>query len=65
MGTVAAISAISNLLSVALESIAAANAATAVLKQAQAESWPDGDPRWAAAFSTLDAAIAKAQARLT
>jgi hypothetical protein len=65
MGTVAAISAISNLLSIALEAMSAASAASDVLKRAQEEKWPDGDPRWTEAFSVLDGAIAKAQARLT
>ena len=65
MGTAAVVTAISQLLSVALEAVSAANAASLILKQAQSENWPDGDPRWAAAFSSLDAALAKANARLT
>ena len=64
MNAAEAIAAVANLLSVALEALTAANAANAVLQQAQAESWPEGDPRWAQPFADLDAALAKAKARL-
>jgi hypothetical protein len=65
MGTAAVIASIAQLLSVALEAVQAATAATTTLKQAQAEAWPDGDPRWTQPFADLDAALAKAQGRLT
>jgi len=65
MGTVQAIVALSNLISVALEALSAANQATVVLRQAQAEGWQEGDPRWNQAFSDLDIALEKARARLT
>lgn len=65
MGTAATIEAIASLLNVAIEALSAVGAATAVLKQAQAEAWPDGDPRWAQPFADIDAALEKAKARLT
>ena len=65
MGTVEAIAAVANLLSVALEAIQSASAATTVLQQAQSEGWTDADPRWAQPFADIDTALAKARARLT
>lgn len=64
MSTVSVITSISNLLSVALEAIAAANEANAVLQQAQTEGWTDTDSRWDKPFADLDAALAAARARL-
>lgn len=60
--TVAAISAA---LSVALDALAAAQAALPTLTQAQAEGWTPDDPRWTAPFVTLDDALKAAAARLT
>lgn len=36
-----------------------------VLTQAQAQGWKDDDPKWLTAFAPVDAALAKAEARLT
>lgn len=65
MGTAEAIAAVANLISVAIEALQAASQANTVLMQAQSEGWTDADPRWAQPFADLDAALAKAKARLT
>ena len=65
MGSAATVAIIANLLSVAIEALQAAAAASAVLKQAQDEAWTDADQRWQAKFDELDAALDKAKARLT
>ena len=65
MGSAAVVATIANLLSVAIEALQAATAASAVLKQAQDETWTDVDPRWQAKFDELDAMLDKAKARLT
>lgn len=64
MGTAEAIAAIANLLSIAIEAVTAASQANTVLQQAQAEGWTDTDTRWTQPFADLDAALAKAKARL-
>ena len=55
---------ISSGLNVALEALAAVQAAIPVLQQAQSENWTPDDARWAAPFQALDAALAQAKARL-
>lgn len=59
------VQAISSGLNVALEALAAVQAAMPILQQAQSENWTIDDARWAAPFQALDAALAKATARLT
>ena len=65
MGSAAVVATIANLLSIAIEALQAAHAASSTLKQAQDESWADDDPRWQAKFDELDATLEKARARLT
>ncbi len=64
MGTAETVAGIASLLSVALDALQAAQAASGVLQQAQAESWSEDDPRWGGAFQVLDNALAAAKARL-
>lgn len=58
------VAAISSGLNVALEALAAIQAAMPTLTQAQTENWTPDDARWVEPFKALDDALTKATARL-